>query len=73
MSDPDTAGLDPIFWLHHAISTGCGKKVLAENPATHVNPSDANWVNGPTAVGGAPFTLPMPGGVSWTYTPSEMR
>jgi tyrosinase len=71
MSDPDTAGLDPIFWLHH-VNIDRLWEVWRETPATHVNPSDANWINGPTAVGERAFTLPMPGGVSWTYTPSEM-
>jgi tyrosinase len=71
MSDPDTAGLDPIFWLHHANIDRLWE-VWRQNPATDVDPSDANWVNGPAAVGDRAFTLPMPGGVRWTYTPGEM-
>jgi tyrosinase len=70
MADPDTAGLDPIFWLHH---TNIDRlwEVWRQNPATHVNPSDANWVNGPEAVGDRIFVLPRPDG-SWTYTPGMM-
>jgi tyrosinase len=71
MSDPDTAGLDPIFWLHHANIDRLWE-VWRENPSTHVDPMDPNWVNGPAAVGDRVFMLPMPGGVSWTYTPGQM-
>jgi tyrosinase len=71
MSDPDTAGLDPIFWLHHANIDRLWE-VWRENPTTHVDPMDPNWVNGPAAVGDRVFMLPMPGGVSWTYTPGQM-
>jgi tyrosinase len=71
MSDPDTAGLDPIFWLHHANIDRLWE-VWRKNLAAHVNPTDANWHRGPTAVGERPFVLPMPGGVRWTYTPGEM-
>jgi tyrosinase len=71
MSDPDTAGLDPIFWLHHANIDRLWE-VWRKNPPTAVDPSDANWINGPAAIGERAFTLPMPGGVSWTYMPGEM-
>jgi tyrosinase len=71
MSDPDTAGLDPIFWLHHANIDRLWE-VWRMNPATDVDPSDANWLNGPSAVGQPAFMLPMPGGTSWTYTPGDM-
>ncbi|MBV9826884.1 MAG: tyrosinase family protein [Alphaproteobacteria bacterium] len=71
MSDPDTAGLDPIFWLHHANIDRLWQ-VWRQNPATDVDPSDANWVNGPEAVGERVFRLPMPGGIGWSYTPGQM-
>jgi tyrosinase len=71
MSDPDTAGLDPIFWLHHANIDRLWE-VWRENPTTDVDPSQTNWVNGPPAVGDRAFMLPMPGGVSWTYTPGQL-
>ena len=71
MSDPETAGLDPIFWLHHGNIDRLWE-VWRQNPVTHVDPPDPNWVNGPTAVGERAFALPMPGGVSWTYTPADM-
>jgi tyrosinase len=71
MSDPDTAGLDPIFWLHHANIDRLWE-VWRQNPTTDVDPSDPNWINGPPAVGDPAFTMPMPGGVSWTYTPGDL-
>jgi len=71
MSDPDTAGLDPIFWLHHANIDRLWE-VWRENPRSDVDPSDANWVSGPAAVGDRAFVLPMPGGVRFTYTPGQM-
>jgi tyrosinase len=71
MSDPDTAGLDPIFWLHHANIDRLWE-VWRENPTTDIDPTQSNWVNGPQSVGDRAFMLPMPGGVSWTYTPGQM-
>lgn len=71
MSDPDTAGLDPIFWLHHANIDRLWQ-VWRENSPKDVDPSDPNWTNGPAAVGGRAFVMPMPNGVGWTYKPGEM-
>jgi len=71
MSDPDTAGLDPIFWLHHANIDRLWE-VWRANPTTDLDPTDANWLNGPEAVGERTFKLPMPGGVGWAYTPGQM-
>jgi tyrosinase len=71
MSDPDTAGLDPIFWLHHANIDRLWE-VWRQNSTTHVDPSDVNWINGPASIGEHAFILPMPDGQSWTYTPGEM-
>jgi tyrosinase len=71
MSDPDTAGLDPIFWLHHANIDRLWE-VWGQIPASTGDPPDANWVNGPPAVGQRAFMLPMPSGVRFTYTPGEM-
>jgi tyrosinase len=71
MSDPDTAGLDPIFYLHHANIDRLWE-VWRLNPTTDVDPSDPNWVNGPAAVGDHAFMLPKPDGSNWTYTPGDM-
>jgi tyrosinase len=71
MSNPDTAGLDPIFWLHHANIDRLWE-VWRQNPPSHVDPSNPNWISGPQAIGERAFVLPMPGGASWTYAPGEM-
>jgi tyrosinase len=71
MSDPDTAGLDPIFWLHHANIDRLWE-VWLHNPPVHVNPTDTHWINGPAAVGQRKFVMPMPDASTWVYTPGEM-
>jgi tyrosinase len=70
MSDPGTAGLDPIFYLHHANID----RMWAEwnvNPS-NTNPTDPNWLNGPAASGEREFVMPWPGGGPWVYTPEQM-
>jgi tyrosinase len=71
MSDPDTAGLDPIFWLHHANIDRLWE-VWRRNPSTHVDPSDLNWIKGPGNIGERAFSMPMPDGNPWDYTPGDM-
>jgi tyrosinase len=70
MSDPGVAGLDPIFYLHHA-NIDRMWAAWNSNPK-NTNPTDPNWLNGPTAVGERKFVMPMPDGTSWTYTPQQM-
>jgi tyrosinase len=71
MSDPGTAALDPIFYLHHAnIDRMWG--VWNANLA-NTNPTDPNWLNGPPATGDPEFLMPMPDGSSWVYTPQQMN
>ncbi|CAN7618244.1 tyrosinase family protein [Mesorhizobium amorphae] len=71
MSDPDTAGLDPIFWLHHANIDRLWQ-VWRQNPPAHIDPTDANWLKGPGNIGERIFSMPMPGDVPWDYTPAAM-
>ena len=71
MSDPDTAGLDPIFWLHHCNIDRLWE-VWRQNPPTHVDPTDARWINGPGSAGERIFSMPMPDGTAWDYTPGAM-
>ena len=40
MGNPDTAGQDPIFWLHHA---NVDRLWWVWDDATHANPTDPNW------------------------------
>jgi tyrosinase len=70
MSDPGLAGLDPIFYLHHANIDRLWA-VWNENPA-NTNPTNTNWLNGPAAIGEHEFVMPMPDGSSWTYTPQQV-
>jgi len=72
MSDPDTAGLDPIFWLHHANIDRLWQ-VWRQNPASHVDPTVSTWMKGPASVGQRIFSMPMPNGVPpFDYTPGDM-
>ncbi len=71
MTDPNTAGLDPIFWLHHANIDRLWES-WNQSLATHTDPNDPDWLGGPSSVGGRGFAMPMPDGSTWTYTPAEM-
>lgn len=73
MSDPDTAGLDPIFWLHHGNIDRLWE-VWRRNPAgVHSDPSETKWKNGPAPLGEREFVMPMPAGQQdMVYTPSQM-
>jgi tyrosinase len=71
MSDPDTAALDPIFWLHHANIDRLWAS-WNHGPPTRANPAARAWLDGPTAVGQRAFEMPMPDGTTWKYTPAEL-
>ena len=70
MSDPGLAGLDPIFYLHHANIDRMWAMWNAN--AANSNPTAANWLNGPAAIGEREFVMPMPDGTAWVYTPKQM-
>ena len=71
MSDPDTAALDPIFWLHHANIDRLWEswKIV---PQVQGNPVSPKWLGGPASLGDRPFKMPLPDGSTWTYTPGDM-
>jgi tyrosinase len=71
MSDPDTAALDPIFWLHHANIDRLWE-VWRRGESTHTDPQSSSWVNGAEGNGQRAFSLPLPDGSRWTYTPGQM-
>ncbi len=71
MSDPRTAGLDPIFWLHHANIDRLWASWNASDPG-HTDPTQSRWLLGPASTGQRSFRAPMPDGSTWTYTPGEM-
>ena len=77
MSDPDTAGLDPIFYLHHANIDRLWE-VWRRKSATNTDPTEPSWLKGPVPAGGRPFVMPLPaktpgqGPQQWSYTPAQM-
>jgi tyrosinase len=71
MSDPRIAGLDPIFYLHHANIDRLWQ-VWRQNPPAHVDPPQDNWTKGPGNIGQRIFSMPMANGSAWNYTPGDM-
>lgn len=69
MADPDTAALDPIFWLHHANIDRLWE-VWLRRDAQHANPTDPAWLNGPLV--GRKFYAPGPNGAPHVYTAKDM-
>ena len=70
MSVPALAGLDPIFYLHHANIDRLWAvwNVTLGNP----NPTEPKWLDGPAVGGKQEFVMPWPGTGEWTYTPRDM-
>lgn len=68
MSDPDTAGLDPIFWLHHANIDRLWEVWLQRNHR-HQNPTESAWLDGPLD---REFILPFPDNQSWKFTSKDV-
>ncbi|MER9507196.1 tyrosinase family protein [Mesorhizobium sp. LSJC264A00] len=80
MSNPRTAGLDPIFYLHHCNidrlweswnNFPVGKP--ATKPTDWQNPTAPKWLNGPASVGEREFAMPNPDESKWVYTPQKMQ
>jgi len=69
MSRPNTAALDPIFWLHHANIDRLWEVWLKRDPAQNKNPPDTDWTSGPTDI---KFTVPNVDGTNRQFLPSEM-
>ncbi|PCE30699.1 tyrosinase family protein [Burkholderia ubonensis] len=65
MADPGTAGLDPIFYLHHC---NIDRMWASWNAAGNANPEDTDWLKGPVKL----FVVPMPGGESWQFVPRDV-
>jgi tyrosinase len=68
MADPDIAGLDPIFWLHHANIDRLWD-VWNKSSAEHTNPTDPAWLEGPQD---RKFVVPNVDGSAYYYAPKDM-
>ncbi len=75
MTNPDTAALDPIFWLHHANIDRVWKVWLRQgrgpNDASDVfaDPTDSDWLKGPRD---RKFIMPAVDGTLYTFTPQDV-
>lgn len=69
MSDPNTAALDPIFYLHHC---NIDRMWGSWNKKGNSNPSDAEWLGGPGKMGEREFVMPVADGKEWVYTPNDV-
>lgn len=81
MSDPGTAALDPIFYLHHC---NIDRMWAVWNASGYSNPTSTNWLKGPAATGGREFVMPLPASGrsvtpvltrsnAWVYTPADVN
>jgi tyrosinase len=76
MSDPDTAGLDPIFYLHHCNIDRLWAVWLGLQGG-RANPVDPNWLDGPPLappVGGQSngFVVPATDGSPFVFQPFQV-
>lgn len=68
MTMPETAALDPIFWLHHANIDRLWEVWRRRSPG-HVNPVDPAWLTGPAD---RAFSMPGPNGQDFAFTAADM-
>jgi tyrosinase len=68
MSMPETAALDPVFWLHHANVDRLWEVWRARDSA-HFDPTDPTWLGGPTT---RAFVVPDAQGNPLTFAPRDM-
>ena len=71
MSNPNSAALDPIFYLHHANIDRLWEAWM-QSSNRRTNPTDLRWLDGPASTGERAFAMPRPDGSSWQFTPREM-
>jgi tyrosinase len=69
MGDPLMAGLDPVFYLHHANIDRLW--AIWNVTLGHSNPNDASWLFGPTTNGQPDFQMPKDGSW-WRFTPGDV-
>ncbi len=66
MADPDLAGLDPIFWLHHCNIDRLWAAWLTSSQ--NIQENGATWSNGPSP---RRFRMPDPSGNLFVFTPKQ--
>ena len=64
MADPNTAGFDPIFWLHHCNIDRLWQEWIANS---HTNPNEAAWLSGVS------FPMHDGNGNAFTFTSANMQ
>jgi len=69
MSAPQTAGLDPIFWLHHANIDRLWSAWLRDVQEPHGNPGETTWLDGPAD---RAFVMPQIDQSEWTFTARDV-
>ncbi|ESX27547.1 MULTISPECIES: tyrosinase family protein [unclassified Mesorhizobium] len=75
MTNPDTAALDPIFWLHHANIDRLWnvwlrqKQRLGDEADVFKNPADADWLDGPRD---RDFAMPRLDGTTYKFTARDV-
>lgn len=75
MTNPDTAALDPIFWLHHANIDRLWKVWLRQKRRPNddadvfADPTDPDWLNGPQD---RQFAMPDVDGTIYNFQPRDV-
>lgn len=69
MTTPQTAGLDPIFYIHHCNIDRLW--ALWNKDPNHNNPDSDSWLNGPQVLG-KDFIMPLPNDDDWHFSPREV-
>jgi tyrosinase len=69
MGDPNTAALDPVFYLHHC---NIDRMWASWNAGGNANSTNPAWLLGPTPQFAMPVTPSGQAGQPWYYTPADM-
>lgn len=70
MSNPNTAAIDPVFYLLHC---NIDRMWASWNAEGKNNSNDLNWLNGPITNGDRKFYMPKPDATPWQYTPGMVN